>query len=176
MIEHQLPSGHVLLVDDDDAWVLYAHAWFANVQARPNRIPYIQVKAYQTEKDGKKTTIFVGRLLLDAQKGEIVDHINHNPLDNRRCNIRICTHRENNQNRRSQQTTRKRYRGIFWRAHRGKWDVQIVVNGRRCFFGGYVNEEDAARAYDTAAFAAFGEFAVLNFPTPSAGTELSDAV
>jgi len=79
-----------------------------------------------------------------------VDHMNGNRLDNRRSNLRICTHQENRQNRLPNKTyagkpVTSRHRGVSWNAARGKWLVQQQVNGERKFLGWFDDELEAAR-------------------------------
>lgn len=70
------------------------------------------------------------------------------------------------QGRRSDGGTHTRYKGIgrVRKGTRRRWYAQIAVAGRRRVVGYYDDEEQAARAYDAAALAAWGEFARLNFP------------
>jgi len=58
-------------------------------------------KAGQVFSRNRKTrkTTALARIVLKAKKGQIVDHENRDPLDNRKCNLRIVTHRQNMLNR-----------------------------------------------------------------------------
>ena len=93
--------------------------------------------------------------------GTLVDHINRNTLDNRRENLRACTRNESNQNRKGGGKASP-YKGVH-RSSVNRWGAVIRANGRNTWLGTFVNEEDAARAYDRAALEAYGEFAYLNF-------------
>lgn len=79
------------------------------------------------------------RLVLEAKEGEVVDHLNGNKLDNRLNNLRICTHKENTQNR-------KGTKGYCWDSTRGKW----LVTYRAKFYGRYTTEQEAKKAYQLA--------------------------
>ena len=92
-----------------------------------------------------------------------VDHINHNTLDNRRENLRVCTKSENQRNKRSMPGTSK-FKGVFWHSAARKWAACITESGRNKYIGVFNVEEDAARAYDREALLLYGEFAYMNFP------------
>lgn len=95
----------------------------------------------------------------------IVDHKNGNRLDCRHSNLRPATVAENQQNRRKVKGCSTSYKGVYRVPGRNKpFNAYIRVDGIRRSLGYYLVAEDAARAYDKAASAAFGEFAWLNFP------------
>jgi len=106
------------------------------------------------------------RLIIGAPKGLFVDHENHNGLDNRRQNLRLCTKTQNNQNQRPYGKT-SRYKGVSWKKREKKFVASITLNKRRYHLGYFKSEIDAAKAYDKAAKKFFGEFAYLNFPLSS---------
>lgn len=112
----------------------------------------------------RRRSYFLHRLLLNAPKGVLVDHINGEPLDCRRENLRLCNAKENARSRRKHRNTSSRFKGVTWHARVGKWQAVIVPNGRMRYLGLYVSEEEAGRAYDRAAVEEFGAFAKLNFP------------
>ena len=106
------------------------------------------------------------RMIMNPKESEVVDHINHNTLDNSRENLRVCTQSENLQNRSLEFVGAYGYRGV--RLMQGKY-IQAFINigGKQKSLGCYKNYEDAARAYDDAAVKYRGDFAVLNFPQRS---------
>ena len=103
------------------------------------------------------------REILDVPAGMICDHKNHNGLDNRRCNLRICTPAQNQYNRRLQTGGTSLYKGVYWHKENRKWRAQICHGGLHIHIGYYDYEADAAIAYDDMAIDLFGEFACLNF-------------
>ena len=107
----------------------------------------------------------LARLIMDAPNECVVDHINGNPLDNRRANLRLCTQAENNLNRGA---TKGSFKGVWIDKRYGSWIAQIGHNGKRRHLGSFATPEDAARAYDTAARELHGNFAHLNFPSVAA--------
>jgi len=101
------------------------------------------------------------RLIMNAQPGQMVDHKNRNTLDNRRCNLRLCNHSENQKNRFVDVGTSK-YKGVYREGN--NWRAYIGFEDRQVWLGTFANEDDAARARDRAARIYQGEFAYLNFP------------
>jgi len=153
-----LTQGYYALVDADDYEQLSQYKWHVKVKSSG---PY----AYRTR--GRKQ-IPMHRQILNAPPGLYCDHINHNGLDNRRCNLRLCTPQQNSFNRRPllrKASCRKRtskYKGVHWDRQKRKWRAMIRHNGRLIHIGCFDNELDAVIAYDDYAIELFGEFAYLN--------------
>ncbi len=103
------------------------------------------------------------RQIMKAPKGLEVDHINGNILDNRRENLRLATHSENNHNRSKYSCNRSGLKGVFWYPRANKFQASIRVHGELLYLGLYKKAEDAARAYDEAAVLYHGQFAKPNF-------------
>ena len=101
------------------------------------------------------------RLVLDYYGDMMVDHINHNGLDNRKDNLRICTRSQNGMNSIKKQGFSK-YKGVSFRKNRSFYVVRIQVNGIRKSLGCFKSEIEAAKAYNLAAIKEFGKFALLN--------------
>jgi hypothetical protein len=120
----------------------------------------------------KKLIGAVARLVMSAPVGLEVDHINHDTLDNRRSNLRICTRSENRRNGRKQRQSKYRYKGISYQSRgtydgsRGggckRWRAYTRVMGKRMWFGYYATEIEAAMAYNRNAARLFGEFTCYN--------------
>ena len=90
-----------------------------------------------------------------------VDHINHNTLDNRRCNLRLATHGQNMAN--SRPNKGRKYKGV-WQIMGKYWVAFIGKNKKQIYLGSFSTPKLAAKAYDEAARKKFGEYACLNFP------------
>jgi hypothetical protein len=91
----------------------------------------------------------------------IVDHINRNPLDNRKSNLRLCTIAENSRNSgiiSSRNTSG--YKGVTKSSK--KWLARIEFNGKKMYLGSFNTPQAAAEAYDKKAVELFGEFACTN--------------
>lgn len=90
------------------------------------------------------------------------DHINRHGLDNRKCNLRSSTARQNTYNRRISIVNKSGFKGVSLLPS-GKWIAQIQF-GKNRTIGRFETALEAARAYDECALRDFGEFAYLNFP------------
>src|SRR5690625_2672181 len=76
---------------------------------------------------GKKRTVYLHRLIMNPPPDMVVDHINGDKLDNRRSNLRICSHRQNLWN-----TERI---NVDYRKDRKKWRARIERNKKSFFLG-----------------------------------------
>ena len=139
------------IVDDEDFEELSKHKWCV----MKLRYGFAAVR----RKSGK--TILMHRQITNAPKSMDVDHINHDTLFNCRCNLRVCTNSQNHQNQRKTRGTSK-YKGVSWYKDRQKWCAEICLNYKKYRLGTFINEIDAAKAYDKKAKELFGEFAKLN--------------
>lgn len=103
--------------------------------------------------------IHLGRLLV---KGEQVDHITRNPLDNRIENLRLATQSENHCNRGKFKNNTSGFKGVSWHKYTQKWEAKIMLDGTRKYLGYFDTPEKAALAYNAAARELHGEFAYQN--------------
>lgn len=107
-------------------------------------------------------SIRLSRMLMGPKGAEVVDHINGDPLDNRRANLRLCSHAENMKNRKPNRNATNQFKGV--ESVSGKWRAVIKADGKRYHTGRFATQMEAARAYDDLARTLHGEFARLNFP------------
>lgn len=142
--------GLYALVDEADYELVAAHRWRPQVRS-------VTVYARSID-DGS----FMHRLILSPGHGEVVDHVNHDGLDNRRSNIRICTPKENSMNRRPKPHSSSRYKNVTYR--HGKWIAASMMDGETYRLGHFVSEELAARVADRHCREMQGDFSLLNFP------------
>lgn len=154
MNEIQLTQGKTALVSDEDYELVNQYKWHAN-----NMGGGIY---YAFRRDGK-TMLSMHRDLTNAPNGMEVDHINGNGLDNRRENLRICTHAQNRYNNKLRIDSTSGYKGVFWSKDSKKWQAQIQVDRKKIHLGFFSDPIDAARAYDNAAKEHHGEFCRTNF-------------
>jgi hypothetical protein len=159
MEEIQLTQGKVAIVDiiNDEL----KHKWHANKMGN----------SFYAKRDiienGKRKVIHMHRLIMEQKlgrklkKNELVDHINKNGLDNRECNLRLCTKSQNRINSKRRNDNTSGYKGV--NKHRNKWMTRIgEYSTKRLFLGQFDDPIEAAITYDRKAMELFGEFAQLN--------------
>lgn len=100
-----------------------------------------------------------------VHKGDLIDHINGDRLDNRRCNLRVATRSENAQNSRNSKRGASGYLGVCRTTTDLAWTASISCNRRSYFLGNFQDPVDAAKAYDAKALELY-EKPALNFPPP----------
>lgn len=145
-------NGYLCLFDEDD-FDKFSSDKFSIVKGW-NKTPYLSIRL-----NGKSTLYH--RLITNAPKNRIVDHKNHNTLDNRKENLRLCTRSQNMWNRKRTTGTSK-YKGVYWWTERNGWASAIYLNNKRIYLGVYNSEKKAAEIYNQKAKELFGEFACLN--------------
>lgn len=163
---YPLTQGKFTLIDDADLSVLQAHAWYAAYRPRDRRW------CVQGFTGGR--TIYLHRQLMDAPPDKLVDHINGDPLDNRRENLRLTDDVGNGRNARRYSRCASGLKGVHQDTP-GRWRARITFSGKTWTLGTFDSAESAARAYDAAARERFGEFACVNFPLPGERSALTGA-
>lgn len=148
----------LVAIDICDDWVLNRR-WFA--AWRNGKLRYIQQSCNTDGCCGKP----IHRLILKPDKSRIIDHIDMNPANNRRNNLRLCNNAENGRNLYLQQNNTSGRKGVSWDERRGKWDARIKLDRKQYFLGYFRNIEDAHAAYCQAAKRLHGEFARFSAAT-----------
>ena len=96
--------------------------------------------------------------------GMVVDHIDHNGLNNQKKNLRLATFTQNCQNQRRCSHGTSKYKGVHWHKSCKKWAAAIRCDNKTYHLGYFKDEIAAALAYDSAARRLHKDFAALNFP------------
>lgn len=152
-----LTKGQSVLVDAEHAHLLTNHSWKVNERAGG----YV---VRDTWRGGVRVTLSLHRLIARAPVGLVVDHINGDPLDNRTCNLRICTHAENQRNRGANRNNKTGLKGVVpleRRADRSpqRWGASIRHERKQHWLGSFETPEAAHAAYCEAAQRLHGAFA-----------------
>lgn len=146
------PAYEEVLLDIED---------FENLQDMSWRIDRwgVNKEKYCVSKDCTQ----IGRYILNAPAGKVVDHIrSERTLDNRRNNLRIATQGQHQVNTRRQKNGTSRYKGVQQTPTTGKWFVHCGPRNNRIYVGGFDTEVEAARAYNRIATQLYGSMAYLN--------------
>jgi len=156
----ELTQGQRAIVDDEDYALVSQYKWSAHKNGKKD----VRQSDYYARKTNRPNRIYMHRLILNAPTGIEVDHINHNTLDNRHLNLRLCSRSNNNMNAVKVKVRKctSKYKGVYWLARKQKWVAVIWKNSKRTYLGYYHNEKDAALAYNKKASELFGKFALLN--------------
>jgi hypothetical protein len=154
-----LTGGGCAIVDDQDFAALASRPWrLVKKQRRDGTIEFSV---------GRVSGLSMHQAIVGKPPaGMVIDHRNGNRLDNRRCNLRFATTRQNQWNKRKTTWPKvtSRFKGVYRKGH--CWIASIKVNGSVLYIGGFDTEIAAAAAYDEVARLKFGEFACVNFPRP----------
>ncbi len=166
MKEIPLTQDKVALVDDQDYEWLNQWKWTYTSRGCTG---YAYRNVYQGSRYVR--CVFMHRFILNPPPGLETDHINGNGLDNRRCNLRACTHIQNSWNSRKQQGATSQYKGVSWARKNQCWRAFIHQGGQQISLGNFDSEEAAALAYNYAAIKLRGSHTLLNLvpdgPPPS---------
>jgi hypothetical protein len=148
-----LSNGAIVFIDACDVPIL--NQWRLSVPA----------KSVFASVMGRSASVKIqlSRLLTNPFQAQVVDHINGDPLDNRRSNLRVCTPLENARNIRLSRASATGFKGVSelkW----GKFRAYAMREGKQYHLGVHDTAVGAAHAYDAFARQHFGRFACLNFP------------
>lgn len=153
-MELLLNGDLVTLIDDEDAERVAAYSWKAYWTKRGKRY-------YVTSSGTGGKTIYLHRFIMDASKGNVVDHKNGDSLNNQKHNLRQTTQQNNCFNSKGKGSNTG-FKGVSFSKERRKYFASIMHNRRTIPLGRYATPEEAAKAYNEAARRLFGEFALLN--------------
>lgn len=164
-IKNRNGKKFIVIYDDEDRELIEKYTWHVNQDEKPYARTRIRTLC------GKIRYLYMHRLILNAPKDKLIDHKNHNRLDNRKGNIRLCNDTQNAMN-----TTAwgmSKYLGVTRCINRKKqykymyWIANIKINGKvkRLGMFPYTSEGEiqAGKCYDEGAKKYHGEFANLNF-------------
>lgn len=147
-------------MDDEDFEELSKHKW--HVKRSKRQAQHYVTRTVKDENGKYNKKRFMHRDIMKPEKGMMVDHIDHNTLNNQKSNLRVCTHSQNQMNRRIEKGKSSRFKGVSKCKKKGMWEACIQANRKQKYLGAFDSELGAAIAYNDAARELFGEFANLN--------------
>lgn len=154
--ELPLSRGLVSLVDDADYDWLSQWRW--HVCYCPQMRSFYARREFKD--NGKRHTLHLHREIcaLKPKDGLVVDHANHDTLDNRRSNLRVVTQRANSWNRQRNRDSVTGFKGVSFQPKRNIYQARINFCGNKMSLGYFRTPEEAAAAYRDASKRLFGEF------------------
>lgn len=139
------------IVDEDIYYDLIKYNWYLNNHG------------YVIGRSQDKKLVLLHRYIMKYQGDDFIDHINNNPLDNRKCNLRVITAKQNSQNKVSHKNSTSKYIGVSQKKNNKKWVATITINGKLKHLGTFSDEIEAAKARDLSTKEHYGEFGNYNF-------------
>lgn len=140
------------IIDADDFDLVKNIKWNLGYGDKQGRFRYVR--------SGKGASLIkLSRLIMDAKVGEIVDHIFHNTLDNRKSKLRLCTHTQNCQNKEFKANNSSGFKHVYWNKQKKKWTVSVTADKIQHYIGQFDNIEAAKQAAIEARNKYHGNFA-----------------
>jgi hypothetical protein len=137
-----LIAGCEVLIDAEDAFkVAEFGPWFSSKNSEDTKAGRFYFTHNLPEQNGKRECVRLHRVLIGANPGQIVDHINRNTLDCRKRNLRIADGHINAVNVTSTTT------GVSWESKKKLYRARIQVNGKSIYIGRFKNKAKAEAAY-----------------------------
>lgn len=158
MKEIPLTKGKVALIDDDD--YEYINQWRWKLSTSGYAIRTVCLK--NDLGINRFTSLIMHRVIMNAKKSEVIDHVDCDRLNNTKNNLRFCSIGENCRNRVKTKKNTSGYKGVSWHKRDKRWIASIKINGIGVHLGSYIDVIEAANTYDKAAKKYFGKFAKTN--------------
>jgi Holliday junction resolvase len=127
-------------IDTEDIELLSQYRWYFH---RKKGVP-VYIATRSNGNDYK----FLHRMVINTPIGMETDHINGNTFDNRKCNLRVVTTSQNGLSCRKLSRNTSGFRGVHFHKGTGKWESQIVINGKQEFLGLFEDRHLASVAYE----------------------------
>lgn|SRR3990167_2249296 len=152
-------------VDPEDYGRLTKFRW--NAFWNNKRRYYRAIRHCYDKNTGKWKNVYMSREVMGSPKDLVIDHVNHDTLDNRKSNLRPCRPKDNLRNKKRHKDNTSGFTGVCRAAHGSKsWEAKIGVSGKSIYLGSFRYKAQAAIAYNEAAIRYFGEFSCLNVLPP----------
>lgn len=129
-----------ILIDLDDFKNLYQTSTGFNVLLKEGNRKYVRINGFNSK------FVLLHRFIMDCPEDKIVDHINHNTLDNRKSNLKVVTVSENAQNIKLRKNSKSGIKNVCWVKEVNKWKASLKLNGKTIILGYFDNIKDAEKA------------------------------
>ncbi len=141
MIKVPINKNYELLLDDEDINYTIFYTWSFNGRYVNRHITLGSIR----------TTQSIHRFLTGCDDPTmVVDHIDGNPLNNQKSNLRVCTQTENIRNRKLNSNNTSGFKGVSWIKRQKKWKATITLNKKQIHLGYFFYPEEAYAAYKEA--------------------------
>jgi hypothetical protein len=137
-------------IDTNDLEKMKKHpySWYAEFNESTKSY---YVRSHKSHKSGRREKILLHRFIMPVGEGMVIDHVNHNTLDNRKENLRICTDTENRRNPNGLRINNKSgICGVSWNEKYKVWYVQKKINNKSIYLGQYKDKHDAEKVINIA--------------------------
>lgn len=145
-------EGAEVQVDDEDYPILSRHKWYLH-NGHNTKTKYAHTNIHGT--------LLMHRLIVGSNT-VVVDHIDHNGLNNQKANLRVISDSQNKHSGPLRKDNKTGYKGVFYVASRGKYVAYIRKNNKRKHIGVFDDKYSAAEAYNKVALELYGEQAYQN--------------
>ena len=142
--------GYTFKIDTTDLSKVLSYHWYINAKG------YV-VSMYRD--GGKRHSLRLHRLIMDCPNDMVVDHVNHDLTDNRKCNLRVCMQEENMRNRKPNRHSKSGVKGVY--PENGKWRVMINYNRKQYRLGTFSDIQEAIKVRQEAEARLYGAYANL---------------
>lgn len=149
-----LTRGYETIIDVQDLPLVQDYKWLVLIDKRQ------QYAARTDRSTGKRIQVWMHRIIMGANPGMLVDHIDGNGLNNRRSNLRLATYAQNQYNVGVRKDSRSGIKGVRLYPN-GRWQARIRVDGQCKSLGYYATAEEASKAYENASKELHGIFSRL---------------
>lgn len=158
-------KGYDVQIDEEDYDMVKEYTWRICSKEAKEGLLYFHSNTKRDPITHKFKDVRLHRLIMGCTTGDgmVVDHINHDTLNNMKCNLRITTQAGNTQNSRISIRNTSGYKGVFYYKRDNLYVVSVKVSGKSYNVGRKRDLVEAARLYDMAAIGMFGEYACINF-------------
>lgn len=145
-------KGYSFLIDLEDLDRVREYCWKVSERG------YVQTTSPMV--NGRRTYIPLHRFVMNCtDHSMVVDHINHNTSDNRKCNLRICTPTQNQYNVKPSAYNKSGVRGVRFNKYCNKWEVGFTLEGKHRIIGYFNNINDAIKLRKQYEEKYYGEYA-----------------